>query len=114
MGSRPQYPRLVGALRLALLALTVSAMPAAAQTYVFNAAKFVTGHNPESVTTADFNKDGHVDLAIANFNDNTVSVLLGASGGALQAKVKYTVGTSPIAFAGGDFNKDGTLDLHSL
>jgi hypothetical protein len=84
---------------------------ASAQTYLFNAAKFPTGHNPQSVALADFNKDGNSDLVIVNYNDDTVSVLRGVAGGNFQAKVDYAVGPNPISVTVGDFNADGKLDL---
>jgi len=37
---------------------------------------FATGSEPVSVTAADVNGDGRPDLIVANFNGNTVSVLL--------------------------------------
>jgi hypothetical protein len=42
------------------------------------AANFGTGTGAISVATADFNKDGNLDLAVANFDSNNVSVLLNA------------------------------------
>jgi hypothetical protein len=35
------------------------------------------GNEPHSVITADFNNDGHLDLAVSNRTDGTVSLLLG-------------------------------------
>jgi FG-GAP-like repeat len=35
------------------------------------------GKEPHSVATADFNKDGHLDLAVTNRTDGTVSIFLG-------------------------------------
>jgi hypothetical protein len=35
------------------------------------------GQEPHSVVTADFNNDGHLDLAVTNRTDGTVSILLG-------------------------------------
>jgi hypothetical protein len=37
---------------------------------------FGTGDWPQSVTTDDFNEDGHADLAVANENSDNVSILL--------------------------------------
>jgi hypothetical protein len=94
-----------------VITLVLLAAAASAQTYLFNAAKFPTGHNPQSVALADFNKDGNSDLVIANYNDDTVSVLRGVAGGNFQAKVDYAVGPKPISVTVGDFNADGKLDL---
>ena len=37
---------------------------------------FTTGINPYSVSSGDFNGDGKTDMAVANINSDTVSVLL--------------------------------------
>src|SRR5437879_5851382 len=37
---------------------------------------FDAGSGPVSVAVADFNGDGHLDLAVANFQSDNVSVLL--------------------------------------
>jgi hypothetical protein len=37
------------------------------------------GAAPYAEAVADFNGDGRLDLAVANYNDNTVSVLLNAT-----------------------------------
>ncbi len=39
------------------------------------------GSSPRSVVAGDFNKDGWADLAVANFGDNTVTVLINTTGG---------------------------------
>ena len=59
----------------------------------------------------DFNGDGRTDLAVANLNDNTVSVLLGNGDGTFQPQVTYAVGDRPDAIVAGDFNGDGRTDL---
>jgi archaellum component FlaF (FlaF/FlaG flagellin family) len=41
-----------------------------------SALAFETGLKPEQVVAGDFNGDGRLDLAVPNFSDNTVSVLL--------------------------------------
>ncbi len=59
----------------------------------------------------DFTGDGHLDLAVANSGDNTVSVLLGNGDGTFQPQVTYAVGQAPQALVAGDFTGDGHLDL---
>ena len=72
---------------------------------------YATGSAPDSVATADFNRDGKLDLSVTNFGDNTVSILLGNGDGTFQAQVDYATGTDPSWVAVGDFNKDGKMDL---
>jgi hypothetical protein len=72
---------------------------------------YVTGSAPDSVATADFNRDGKLDLAVANFSDNTVSIFMGTGDGSFQAQVDYATATDPSSVAVGDFNKDGKMDL---
>src|SRR5439155_24321836 len=55
---------------------------------------FAAGTNPRSVAIGDLNGDGKPDLAVANNDSNTVSVLLGIGGGGFWAKTDVaTVGT---------------------
>src|SRR5947208_3661241 len=71
------------------------------------------GTNPESVAVGDFNHDGKPDLAVANFNSNNVTILLGdGSGGFSQPSGSpVAVGLAPFSVAVGDFNHDGKPDL---
>ncbi len=63
------------------------------------------------MVTADFNNDGHLDLATANAGDSTVSVLLGDGEGGFGAASHFAAGVGPRSLAVGDFNNDGNLDL---
>ncbi len=74
-------------------------------------AAYATGTMPFPVAARDFNGDGILDLAVANWSGNTVSVLLGNSDGTFQTQVSYATDTSPCSLAVGDFNGDGKLDL---
>src|SRR5262249_40740704 len=54
------------------------------------------GASPSAVVTADFNSDGHLDLATANYNSNGVSILLGNGDGTFRtARILATDG-SPV------------------
>ena len=53
------------------------------------------GHEPVSVAVGDFNGDGKLDLAVANYESNNVSMLLGNGDGTFQAAVNYGAGTEP-------------------
>jgi hypothetical protein len=72
---------------------------------------YATGNGPSALVSADFNGDGHADLAVANKTDNTVSILLGKGDGTFGAKKDFATGKSPVALAVGDFNGDGHPDL---
>ncbi len=70
------------------------------------------GSYPDSVAVGDFNGDGKLDLAVANFESDTVSVLLGNGSGGFATPVAYSTGGSgPTSVVVGDFNGDGKLDL---
>ena len=68
------------------------------------------GSEPDSVTAADFNGDGKPDLAVANYYDNSVSVLLNL-GGTFATHVDYATGSNPQCVTAADFNGDGKPDL---
>ena len=74
-------------------------------------ASFPTGGLPFAVATADFNKDGHLDLAVSNSGDGTITVLFGDGAGAFSPGETLTVGVLPQVVVVGDFNEDGNLDL---
>ena len=66
------------------------------------------------MVTGDFTGDGHIDLAVANTEDSTISVLLGNGDGTFQLQVTFATGGDPISLASGDFNGDGRTDLATL
>src|SRR5262249_33790160 len=75
------------------------------------AQNYATGRGSQALTVADFNSDGHLDLAVANYGDGTVSLLLGDGAGTFQAARNYAVGSGPLSIAVGDCNGDGHLDI---
>ena len=94
-----------------ILAVFACVQPLYASVTFDAAVNYGVGTGPRSVTTGDFDKDGDSDLAVANYNSNNVSVLLGNGNGTLQAAVNYGTGTGPRSITTGDFNKDGNIDL---
>jgi 6-phosphogluconolactonase (cycloisomerase 2 family) len=75
---------------------------------------FIAGTNPTAVSIGDFDGDGKTDLAVSNWNSNTISVYrnTGSSGTiSFATKVDFTTGTQPSCVSTGDFNGDGKLDL---
>jgi hypothetical protein len=71
------------------------------------------GTQPAGLATGDFNGDGRTDLAVANSQSSSVSVLLRQAGGgfAPDAGSPYSVGAVPVGLAAADFNGDGSNDL---
>src|SRR5436309_12329559 len=64
-----------------------------------------------SVTVGDVNGDGKFNLATANYDSNTVSILLGTGTGSFGAKTDFGTGIEPGSVAGGDFNGGGKFEL---
>ncbi len=72
--------------------------------------------DPVAAATADFNRDGRPDIAVANDQTGTIGVLLGKPGGFRLART-YSTGsanTNPVDVTTGDFNSDGKADVAAL
>ena len=72
---------------------------------------FPAGSKPRTVTPADFNGNGKIDLAVANYGSSTVSLLLGNGDGTFLSRIDYPTGASPQSITAGDFDGNGRLDL---
>lgn len=72
---------------------------------------YVVGPGPDEILTADFNHDGHLDLAVANAKGNTVSILLGNGDGTFRPAADVMLAGHPKAIAAADFTRDGFADL---
>jgi type II secretory pathway component GspD/PulD (secretin) len=72
-----------------------------------------TATGPIAMTSADFNSDGNLDLAIVNQTTNNVTILLGNGNATfnLATGSPFAVGTFPVAIATGDLNNDSHPDL---
>jgi type II secretory pathway component GspD/PulD (secretin) len=69
------------------------------------------GFAPSSIAESDFNSDGHIDLAVTEQGNNSVSIFLGKGDGTFQNRVDYPVGNSPVWVSAADLNADGIIDL---
>jgi|GEM_PF-3471134 len=67
-----------------------------------------------SLEVGDFRGDGRLDLAFANPNQNTVSILPGNGDGTFAPPRLINVGFRPENIALGDFNGDGKLDIAAI
>jgi hypothetical protein len=65
-----------------------------------------------STSVGDFNRDGKLDVALAEYPGSQVAVLLGNGDGSFQPPINSSAGNSTlVSLVTGDFNKDGKLDL---
>jgi hypothetical protein len=72
---------------------------------------YPAGPGPATVAVGDFNNDGSVDLATANFGDTSVSVLLNNGDGTFRPGSTLTVGPSPAMVLAADLAGDANTDL---
>ncbi|HSB27640.1 MAG TPA: VCBS repeat-containing protein, partial [Pyrinomonadaceae bacterium] len=78
------------------------------------------GTGPRSMVTGDFNHDGRVDFATANFGsgqgqtDGSISVVLNNGSGGFVSPTSITSGINPRSIVTADFNKDGNADVAVL
>ena len=77
------------------------------------AAVYGVDSGPLSVISGDFNKDGHLDLAVTCNHQNTINILFGTGNGSFQlpAISFSSSGIHPYWMVAADFNVDGNLDL---
>jgi hypothetical protein len=69
------------------------------------------GSAPYAIAAGDFTGSGKLGLAVANFHDNNVSILLGKGDGTFTQSATIPVGKGPYSVAVGDFNGSGRLGL---
>ena len=69
------------------------------------------GAGTYGVVAADFDGDGHTDIAACNFSDDTLTIFRGLGGGAFAPGVHTAVLDGPVTIAAADFDGDGDVDL---
>jgi len=71
----------------------------------------IAGEDPRAVVVADFDLDGRLDFATAQFDSNDVSVVLAAPGGGYEPPINLPDGKQFSDLGVGDFDLDGRPDL---
>lgn len=74
------------------------------------------GDAPRSLSAADFNGDGIEDMAVANMEDHSISILLGYgigdhSLGIFEESSVYSTGLTPVDVKSVDLDNDGRIDI---
>jgi hypothetical protein len=64
-----------------------------------------------SLKLVDFNGAGGLDLAVLNYDAQSVTIRLNNGSGIFESATNYPVGFRPTSLAAGDFNGDGKVDL---
>jgi type II secretory pathway component GspD/PulD (secretin) len=70
-----------------------------------------TGTSPSAVVAPSLTGNGILDMVVANFGSNTISVFPGNGDGTFGARTDIPVGHGPTAIVAADFNLDGKTDL---
>jgi hypothetical protein len=74
-------------------------------------ASYPVGYDLSAVITADFDRDGILDLAATDDVSNEVAILLGLGDGTFTPNGTYSVGSGPSSLCAVDVDADGALDL---
>ncbi|MEK6675077.1 MAG: FG-GAP-like repeat-containing protein [Planctomycetota bacterium] len=79
--------------------------------FPFTQPTFPVNNRASPSEPTDFNRDGIVDICVANINTATVSILLGVGDGTFAAQQEVTVGSFPRGIAVLDVDGDGDMDI---
>ncbi len=69
------------------------------------------GTLPVGLVAGNFNADAKVDLVVANFSSNNLSIFLNNGSGGFGAPGNHPAGPFPSSLVAADFNGDGRVDL---
>jgi len=94
-----------------VLLFLVSAAAYASRGRFLPAVSYPTGTDPYFVAIGDFNGDGKQDLAVVNYYDNSIKILLGKENGTFQSGKTLSGCMDSGAIQTGDLNGDSRADL---
>ena len=102
-----------GILAVSFSAFVTCASAVEAQPLTFQRSDMPAAGNPRAIATADFNRDGWSDLALAGTERDSIAILLnrGREGPGFALAHDIVVGGGPFDMAAGDLNRDGIMDL---
>ncbi len=92
------------------LALVCTSLPIKAQQFVAHE-QYATGQSPVAITSADFDNDTFIDIAVLNEADNSVTILHNNGSGAFTTGPTLATGNGPQDIVSGDYNGDSLPDL---
>lgn len=72
---------------------------------------YAVGSDVRAMARADFDGDGHDDIALVDVNSDSLTVFMKLAQNTPVVANSYAVGRFPLAVAAGDFNSDGKPDL---
>ena len=103
----------VAILLLEMIALGCHVQSTTTSNFFSSSLRIKVGNSPASVMLGDVNRDGKLDVIVANQRDNNVTVMLGDGKGSFTPAPgsPFPSGNSPNDIAVGDVNGDGKLDL---
>jgi hypothetical protein len=110
IASRSSGPILLAAVGLALTLLS-SAAGAVGPPVFKRVGSYATGRGSADLVVRDFNRDGRLDIATANLDSNTISILLRKRTGGFLPRRDYPTPRSPWRLVSGDFDGDRRPDL---
>jgi len=77
----------------------------------YRARDYAVGGGPFEIALGDLNRDGSIDIAVANADANTITLLFHDGHGDFGAPVSLPLPENPRGIAIGDFDRDGVPDL---
>lgn len=90
---------------------TLNVVAMTPSTFFASPTTYPSGQNPVSITTGDFISDGLKDIAVANANDQTVTIFKNMGQGIFNVVNTISLAATPKSIVSGDFNNDGKIDI---